>query len=184
MFMPVTESPCGPQRRPAVTHRPKHRIATAYVEIGILLPGERQIRQVFRIGRGTHRNRWLTPTEGGIGLRDLRLQRITQIALGKQRLDTLRGGIERHRCAHEFRFCPIDDGLLKIVVRNELPVGGCRHRKTGRDWKSGSGHACQRLAFAADRNQIGSKCVVLNCKGEDMGATHSVSLRIGGVLKL
>ena len=101
----------------------------------------------------------------------------TERRFGKQRLDLLRGGIERHRCAHEFRFCPIDDGLLKTAVRNELPVGGGRHRKACRDRKSRGRQSCQRLAFAAYRIQV---CCwrVIECLEGNMWVGVIVSPRV------
>ena len=81
--MPVGHGPHGPQRRPTVAHRRDYGIDSANVEIGVVLAGERQIRQVFGVGRRSYRHRRLALAEGRVGRTDFSLQFIGRIGFGK-----------------------------------------------------------------------------------------------------
>ena len=57
-----------PERSPAAFYRLQHHRFAVHIEIRLLLTGKRHLRQVFSSGRGTHRDRQLTPAEFSIRL--------------------------------------------------------------------------------------------------------------------
>ena len=71
VLVPVADGLCRPQRRPAIANRLNQSIVAGYIQIGFLLSGERQLRQVFSVCRRSDSDRRVFAVEHGIGGRNL-----------------------------------------------------------------------------------------------------------------
>jgi len=121
-----------------------------HVEEGFLLPGEREIGQVFGGGRRTHRHCGIVPRQRGIGLRDRSGHILRHRREREQLVDRVPRRFQRRR-SREINLCQRCQNVgLQVVLGDEASIRLGRHVKAVGHGQARVGESGQRSPFAAD----------------------------------
>ena len=139
--LPVTDGAPRPQAAPAVQHCLQQRLFADHIQVSVLLPGKRHLRQIFGSRRGTHRHRrgaqfLICPAQS---IRQFR----GQAACAEPAAHRLRGGLQRRRVARLKRFDLRQQAFFQIVGSHKSLVSSRGNDKTARGRITGAGQPPQ-----------------------------------------
>ena len=171
----IADGACRPQRRPALDRRVQHRVRAADVEVGLLLPGEGSLRQVFGGGGGADGNSRLRIRKLQTADWSARCRRTVsprRFRRGRAPLQRAGGCGPRQTPARPGRPgwpLPARPGWrLQVVRRDKRPVGIGGHMKAAGHGQAGVCQAGEGGALAAD----GFKCSLRVVQWEHIWLDH------------
>ena len=139
----------------------QHGVNTAHIQEGFLLPGKGGVRQVFRRGRGSHRDRrvpFLARGHGRIGHADGLCQAFLQRGARDPAPDFPPGLGQLPHIIHIEAVQPGLNARLKIIVREKVHKGGrgggVAVRHADAQGAQLTEHLAERGILAADRGHI------------------------------